>query len=102
MKLQACPTICYLYDYKLNRVLRTHLKVDSPYNTYMYLGLPPGPISVPPKACIDAVLNPAEGNYLYFSANPAFDGTNRFAASYSEHQRMAKEYHKAISERQKN
>ena len=102
MKLQACPTICYLYDYKLTRVLKAHLKMDSPYNTYMYLGLPPGPISVPPKACIDAVLNPADGNYLYFSANPAFDGTNRFASSYTEHQRMASEYHKAISERQKN
>ncbi|MBP5398088.1 MAG: endolytic transglycosylase MltG [Bacteroidales bacterium] len=101
MKLQACPTICYIYDYKITRVLRSHLKNDSPYNTYMYEGLPPGPICVPPKACIDAVLNPAEGNYLYFSANPAFDGTNRFTSTYSEHQQFSKEYHKAISEKQK-
>lgn len=101
MKLQACPTICFLYDYKIRRVLRSHLKVDSPYNTYMYPGLPPGPICVPPKACIEAVLHPASGNYLYFSANPAFDGTNRFASSYAEHQQMAREYHKAVSERQK-
>lgn len=102
MKLQACPTICYLYDYQLTRVLKTHLKIDSPYNTYLYPGLPPGPICVPPKACIDAVLSPAEGNYLFFSANPAFDGTNRFASSYAEHQRMAGEYHRAVTERQKN
>ena len=101
MKLQACPTICYLYDYKITRVLKSHLKTDSPYNTYMYEGLPPGPICVPPKACIEAVLNPAEGNYLYFSANPAFDGTNRFTNSYLEHQKMSNEYHRAISEKKK-
>lgn len=102
MKLQACPTVCFLYDYKIRRVLKTHLKMDSPYNTYLYPGLPPGPICVSPKACIDAVLNPIEGNYLYFSANPAFDGTNRFASTYAEHQANAREYHKAITERQKS
>lgn len=102
MKLQACPTVCFLYDYKIHRVLKAHLKMDSPYNTYLYPGLPPGPICVPPKACIDAVLNPAEGNYLYFSANPAFDGTNRFTSSYAEHQHNAREYHKAVTERQKS
>ncbi|MGM9749093.1 MAG: endolytic transglycosylase MltG, partial [Candidatus Cryptobacteroides sp.] len=58
MKLQADPTVCFCYDYKLDRVLKKHLEVDSPYNTYKYVGLPPAPINVPPKACIEAVLNP--------------------------------------------
>lgn len=101
MKLQACPTVCYIYDYKIRRVLRSHLKADSPYNTYLYAGLPPGPICVPPKACIEAVLQPAEGNYLYFSANPAFDGTNRFTASFAEHQKWAREYQQALTIQQR-
>jgi UPF0755 protein len=101
MKLQACPTICYLYDYRIRRVLKSHLKTESPYNTYLHAGLPPGPICVPPKACIEAVLNPADGNYLYFSANPAFDGTNRFTTSFAEHQKLAREYQKELTRRQR-
>ena len=50
MKLQADPTVCFCFDYKLDRVLKKHLTVDSPYNTYKYAGLPPAPINVPPKA----------------------------------------------------
>ena len=57
MKLQADPTVCFCWDYKLDRVLKKHLTIDSPYNTYRYAGLPPAPINVPPKACIDAVLD---------------------------------------------
>ena len=99
MKLQADPTVCFCYDYKLDRVLKKHLAVDSPYNTYKYKGLPPAPINVPPKACIDAVLNPDEHGYLYFCASPDFNGTHRFAVSYREHLRNAREFQRALSAR---
>ncbi len=99
MKLQACPTVCFLYDYKIRRVLKEHTANPSPYNTYRHAGLPPGPIAVPPKACIDAVLDPAPEHYLYFSASPAFDGTNRFARTYAEHLKNAREYHRAFKAR---
>jgi hypothetical protein len=85
MKLQADPTVCFCWDYKLDRVLKKHLTIDSPYNTYKYAGLPPAPINVPPKACIDAVLNPDKHGYIYFCASENFDGTHRFAVSYTEH-----------------
>ena len=66
MKLQADPTVAFCFDYKLNRILHRHMEVDSPYNTYKYAGLPPAPINVPPKACLDAVLSPENHKYLYF------------------------------------
>ncbi len=99
MKLQADPTVCFCYNYELKRVLKTHLGIDSPYNTYKYAGLPPAPINIPPKACIDAVLNPTRHNYLYFCASPAFDGTHRFAAGYTEHLRNAREFQRALNKR---
>ena len=101
MKLQADPTVCFCFDYKLDRVLKKHLTVDSPYNTYKYVGLPPAPINVPPKACLDAVLNPQEHNYIYFCASPEFDGTHRFAATYTEHMKNAKAFHKELTARRK-
>lgn len=97
MKLQADPTVAYCFGYKLKRILKRHLEYDSPYNTYLYQGLPPGPISCPPKSCIEAVLNPARHNYLYFCADPSLNGKHRFAATYTEHQRNAAAYQKAIS-----
>lgn len=101
MKLQADPTVCFCFDYSLDRVLKKHLTVDSPYNTYKYRGLPPAPINVPPKACIDAVLHPDEHGYLYFCASPEFDGTHRFAVTYREHLRNAREFQRALTARQK-
>ena len=101
MKLQADPTVAYCYGYTLNRILKVHLKVDSPYNTYMHFGLPPGPISCPPKSCLEAVLNPASHNYLFFCADPSFNGSHRFAATYAEHMINAKAFQKALTERQK-
>lgn len=101
MKLQADPTICYCFGYSLNRVLRKHLEVDSPYNTYRYAGLPPGPICVPHKDHIDAVLNPDRHGYLYFCASSAFDGTHKFAASYDEHLRNARDFQRALNNRTK-
>ena len=101
MKLQADPTIAYCYGYQLRRILRVHLDVDSPYNTYKHYGLPPAPISCPPKSCLEAVLNAESHNYLFFCADPSFNGSHRFAASYAEHLRNARAFQKALTERQK-
>ena len=101
MKLQADPTIAFCYDYTLDRILKKHLTVDSPYNTYKHVGLPPAPINVPSKACLDAVLNPEKHSYIYFCANPNFDGTHRFATTYTEHLRNAREFHRALTARRK-
>ena len=101
MKLQADPTVCFCFNYELDRVLKKHLTVDSPYNTYKYAGLPPAPINVPPKACIDAVLNPEKHSYIYFCASPAFDGTHRFAVSYSEHMKNARVFQRELTARRR-
>ena len=101
MKLQADPTVCFCFDYKLDRVLKKHLTIDSPYNTYKYAGLPPAPINVPPKACLDAVLNPANHKYIYFCASPAFDGTHRFAVSYSDHLKNARAFQRELTARRR-
>lgn len=100
MKLQADPTVAYCFNYELTRVLNRHLEYDSPYNTYKYAGLPPGPIAVPTKACLEAVLNP-EGDYLYFCANSTFDGTHLFAKSYSDHLRNAHAFQSALNNARK-
>lgn len=101
MKLQADPTIAFCYDYKLDRILKKHLAIDSPYNTYKHVGLPPAPINVPPKACLDAVLEPQEHKYIYFCASPAFDGTHRFAVTYSEHLKNARAFQRELTARRK-
>ncbi len=101
MKLQADPTIAFCYDYTLDRILKKHLTVDSPYNTYKHVGLPPAPINVPPKACLEAVLNPQKHNYIYFCASPAFDGTHNFAVSYGDHLKNARVFHRELTARRK-
>ena len=97
MKLQADPTIAFCYDYTLDRILKKHLTVDSPYNTYKHVGLPPAPINVPPKACLEAVLNPQKHNYIYFCASPAFDGTHNFAVGYNEHLKNARAFQRELT-----
>lgn len=101
MKLQADPTVCFCYDYTLDRVLKKHLQIDSPYNTYKYAGLPPAPINVPPKPCLEAVLNPDKHGYIYFCASPAFDGTHRFAVTYNEHLKNAREFQRELTARRR-
>ncbi|MCF0176919.1 MAG: endolytic transglycosylase MltG [Bacteroidales bacterium] len=102
MKLQADPTVAFCFDYKPTRILLTHLQYDSPYNTYMYEGLPPAPICSPSAKCIDSVLNPDGSSYLYFCASPDFNGTHRFAVSYSEHLKNAAAFHAALSSYQRS
>ena len=101
MRLQADPTVAFCFDYKLNRVLNRHLEYDSPYNTYKYAGLPPGPIAVPSKACLEAVLNPDPHKYLYFCANADFSGTHKFAETYPEHLRNARAFQAALNARRR-
>ena len=101
MPLQADPTVNYCYGYTLTRILRRHLDIDSPYNTYKYAGLPPGPISCPPKNCLEAVLYAQNHNYLYFCADPSFNGTHRFAATLSEHNDNARAFQQALTKRQR-
>ena len=96
MRLQADPTVAFCYGYTLNRILLKHLEYDSPYNTYRYDGLPPGPICVPDKPSLEAVLNPDRHGYLYFCASAAMDGTHKFASTYSEHLRNAREFQRAL------
>lgn len=101
MKLQADPTVAFCFDYQPRRILKSHLQVDSPYNTYQNYGLPPGPISCPPKVCLEAVLHPDAHNYIFFCADPSFNGSHRFAVSYSEHLANARAFQKALTERQR-
>jgi UPF0755 protein len=102
MRLQADPTVAYCFGYKLNRIRKGNLEVDSPYNTYKNYGLPPGPICVPSKACIDAVLKPDTHGYLYFCASPSFNGTHVFATDFAGHERNARAFQKAMDQRNIN
>lgn len=100
MKLQADPTIAFCYDYQVNRIYRKMLDLDSPYNTYKYAGLPPGPICVVTRNSLEAVLNADfGGGNLYFCADPSFNGTHRFARTYSEHMKNARAFHIALNNR---
>ena len=100
MPLQADPTVKFaLKDFALKRIYHNMLNTDSPYNTYRYAGLPPGPIKVASVAGIEAVLNPASHSYLYMCAKEDFSGTHNFAATYQEHLKNASKYSKALNER---
>lgn len=93
MLLQADPTVKFAVgDFTLQRILYKHLECDSPYNTYKYAGLPPGPIAVPSISALDGVLFYEKHNYLFFCARPEMDGYHNFAATYSQHLANARKY----------
>jgi UPF0755 protein len=98
--LQACPTVIFATgDFTLRRVLKRHLAIESPYNTYKHRGLPPGPIRLARPDVIDAVLNAPKTDYLYMCANPDFSGTHVFSSSYTKHSAVAREYQRALNQR---
>lgn len=98
--LQADPTVIYATnDFTIRRVLNRHLSTDSPYNTYIYKGLPPGPINMPSIAAIDGVLNYKKHNYIYMCAKDDFSGYHNFAQTISEHMVNARKFQKALNER---
>lgn len=100
MLLQADPTVKYAYgDFSLRRILKQHLSIDSPYNTYQYKGLPPGPICIPDISSIDAVLKGQKTPYIYFCANADLSGSHTFATNYSDHQANARKYHRMLNAR---
>ncbi len=99
MRLQADPTIQYLLPGGWRRLTYDDLRIESPYNTYKYSGLPPGPINNPGKAAIMAALYPEKNNYLYFVANGK--GGHRFSKTYSEHLKNVTLYRKWLNEQNK-
>jgi len=93
MLLQADPTVVFAVgDFSLQRVLNRHLAFESPYNTYLNQGLPPGPICMPDITTIDAVLNAEDHDYLYFCAKPGGGGRHAFAKTHRGHLKNAREY----------
>lgn len=95
--LQADPTLVFASgDFELKRVLNAHKEIESPYNTYKYIGLPPGPICIPSLAAINAVLNAEKHNFYYFCAKEDFSGYHVFAKTLNEHNRNAQRYHRAL------
>ncbi len=102
MPLQADPTIQYILRKKgekdIRRIYNKDLKVESPYNTYKYPGLPPGPICIPQKRAVEAVLNRANHQYLYFVANTGKRPGHRFSRTLRQHNRLAREYQRHLNQ----
>ncbi len=98
MPLQADPTLIYAVgNFEIQRVLNVHKEIDSPYNTYKYAGLPPGPINFPSIISIDAVLNHEDHKYIYMCAREDFSGYHNFTASLREHNNNARKFQQALN-----
>ena len=103
MLLQADPSVIFaIGDFTINRVLKKHLTIDSPYNTYKYTGLPPGPICLPTSTSIDRVLNYEKHKFLYFCAKEDFSGYHNFAKTLRQHLINARKYQKKLRKLKKN
>lgn len=98
--LQADPTVKFAVgNFALQRILFEHLEIDSPYNTYKYAGLPPGPLRLPSARAIGAVLNPTRHRYIYMCAKEDFSGRHNFAVTLAEHNRNARRYRAELDRR---
>ena len=99
MLLQADPTLKFAVgDWSIRRVLDRHKEIDSPYNTYKYAGLPPGPICIPSVKAIEAVLNYEKHDYMFFCARPDYSGYHNFSKTSAQHGRYAREYHRWLNQ----
>ena len=100
MRLEADPTVIFANnDFTIRRVLNKHLRLESPYNTYIHTGLPPGPISMPSINAIDAVLNYEKHDYIYMCAKEDFSGYHNYASTLSQHLINARKFQQALNER---
>jgi len=98
--LQADPTVKFaVNDFTLRRILNKHLEVDSPYNTYKFKGLPPGPIRCPSRSGLEAVLNAEKHEYLYMVAKFDSSGYHHFSRTLSEHNKYAAAYRRELNRR---
>lgn len=94
MKLEADPTAKFVTrNFNLGRITGSHLKLESPYNTYIHKGLPPGPICTPSIESIDAVLNAPKTEYIFFVASHKFDGSTIFTTNYDDHLKYVRLFH---------
>lgn len=100
MPLQADPTVKFaVNDFSIRRILNRHLEVDSPYNTYKYAGLPPGPIRCPSRSGLESVLKAEDHDYLFFVARPDGSGYHHFSRTLAEHNRYASAYRRELNRR---
>ncbi len=100
MLLQSDPTVKFaMHDFSIRRILNRMLTTDDPYNTYKYRGLPPGPIRIPMKEDLEAVLNYEHHDYIYMCAKEDFSGTHNYARTEAEHAANARRYHQALNAR---
>lgn len=97
--LEADPTLVFAaQDFTIKRVLNKHKEIDSPYNTYKYPGLPPGPIRVPSPRSVNAVLDHQDHNYIFMCAKEDFSGYHNFATNLRAHNNNARRYQRALSQ----
>jgi UPF0755 protein len=100
MKLEADPTVIFaLNDFTIKRVLTRYLAYNSPYNTYLHKGLPPGPIMMPSVNAVKAVLNYQKSDYIYMCAKADFSGYHAFANNVADHLVNARKFQQALNDR---
>ena len=100
MTLDADPTIIFAqHDFTIKRVLTRYLSINSPYNTYLHKGLPPGPIMMPSVNAVNAVLDYQKNDYIYMCAKADFSGYHAFATNVADHLVNARKFHEALNER---
>lgn len=98
-KLEADPTVVFAVgDFSIRRVLNVHLQTESPYNTYLHTGLPPGPIYMASKASIDAVLSPETHEFMFFCAKPGGEGQHAFAKTLDGHNTNARLFQRWLNQ----
>lgn len=100
MPLQSDPTLIFAKgDFTINRVLNEDKKINSPYNTYLHAGLPPGPINLPEKSSLEAVLNFNKNDYLFMCAKEDFSGYHYFSKTMRQHSKYARKYQRALNKK---